>query len=182
MNADEQNLIRGLFDRMSGVGPVEKDAEADALIRDLVARHGDAAYLLVQSVLVQEQALQKADERIRDLQTQVDTLEKRVAQPEAVRTGAGGHKSSGFLGSTGSVPSAGAARASSGFGSAAREQRREDAQPANRGASGGFMAQAMTTAAGVAGGMLLANGISSLFSSGSASAATPDAGSAAATD
>ena len=37
------------------------------------------------------------------------------------------------------------------------------------------MAQAMTTAAGVAGGMLLASGISSLFGSSAATAATPTA-------
>lgn len=183
MNADEQTLIRGLFDRISAQGPVEKDADADALIRDGVAHNPNAPYLLVQSVLVQEQALQMADARIRELESKVADLEKKqVAAPAGRATG-------GFSGASSSVPAAGSGRSSSGFGagaSTASGTPRMAAANANSGhlrpgaaaepqqqqpQRGGFMAQAMATAAGVAGGMLLASGISSLFSGDTATAA-----------
>lgn len=178
MNADEQNLIRGLFDRISAQGAIEKDAQADALIRDGVSRNADAPYLLVQSVLVQEHALQAADARIRELESRITDLEAKAKHaPSAVPAGAGS-----------SVPAAGASRATSGFGAgrgtasatpslaAANANGSQAGHRPQGGTGGGFMAQAMSTAAGVAGGMLLASGISSLFSGDSATAAeTPAA-------
>ena len=51
MTPDERQLIKGLFDRMRGFGPVEKDRDAEALINDSVRQIPDATYMLVQSVL-----------------------------------------------------------------------------------------------------------------------------------
>ncbi len=185
MNANEQDLIRGLFDRMSAMGAIDKDPAADALIQDGVMRNPQAAYLLVQSVLVQEQALQAADARIKELEGKVAALEKPAPQASAAPRASAGFGGAASAGAT-SVPAAGSGRTSAGFGQGAGLAAAPVASPANAGsgpgrnaradanrpAGGGFMAQAMTTAAGVAGGMLLASGISSLFSSGSAEAAS----------
>ena len=71
MTPEERQLIAGLFDRMRGYTLPEKDREAEALINEQVTALRDAPYMLVQSVLVQEHALQQADARIRELEEQV---------------------------------------------------------------------------------------------------------------
>ena len=77
MNSDERQLITDLFDRMASHGLGEKDAQAAQLIAERVRAMPDAPYMLVQSVLVQDMALQQADERIRALEAQVAELEQR---------------------------------------------------------------------------------------------------------
>ncbi|MFZ4806719.1 MAG: DUF2076 domain-containing protein [Hyphomicrobiaceae bacterium] len=192
MNGDERQMISGLFDRMRGVGQVDKDREAEALINDQVRRNPDAAYLLVQSVLVQEHALQQAGGRIEELEERVRELESRAPAPAQQ----GGSFLGGLFGGgagRSSVPAAG--QQSPGFGQQ-RPMGRPMGQPAGtpwggqqagapwgqqpmqpqQRAGGGFLATAMTTAAGVAGGMLLANSISGMLGGNSAQAATPAAG------
>ncbi len=88
MTPEERQLVTGLFDRMRNYTLPEKDGEAEALINERVRAVPDSAYMLVQSVLVQEQALQAADERIRALEEQVRALEAQQRQPS----------SGGFLG------------------------------------------------------------------------------------
>jgi hypothetical protein len=60
MDASEQKLISDLFARMRGMQGIDKDHDAASLIDRETAANPDAAYLLTQSVLVQEQALQTA--------------------------------------------------------------------------------------------------------------------------
>ncbi len=182
MTPDERQLISGLFDRMRAFGATEKDPQAEALIRESVQQIPDASYMLVQSVLVQEHALQQADQRIRELEARVHDLETEAAQAPA--------QGGGFLGglfgggarpaagqaqrvSGGSVPSAGG-RPSSGPGRSGpigAPARGPFGQQPQAGQGGGFLQSAMATAAGVAGGMLLANSISSMLGGGSAEAA-----------
>jgi len=187
MTPEERQLISGLFDRMRSFGSPQKDPEAEALIRESVQQIPDAAYMLVQSVLVQEHALQQADQRIRELEARVNELERQAAQAPAQ---SGGFLSGLFGGgarpaapaarpSSGSVPSAGSKLGSglsngSGPIGAPRGplgQQQQAPQPAG----GSFLQSAMATAAGVAGGMLLANTITSLLGGGSTAhaAATP---------
>jgi len=192
MNGEERQLISGLFDRMRGVGQVEKDREAEALIHDQVRRNPDAAYLLVQSVLVQEHALQQAGSRIEELEARVRDLEVRAPAPAQQ----GGSFLGGLFGGNSgrsSVPAAG--HQSTGFGQqrpmgspvgqpggapwggqqAGAPWGQQPMQPQQR-AGGGFLATALTTAAGVAGGMLLANSISGMLGGNAAQAATTGAG------
>src|ERR1700704_4971454 len=68
MQAQERELITALFGRLQPFEAQPRDGEAEALIRDLVARQPAAPYLLVQTVLVQEQALKAAQERIAELE------------------------------------------------------------------------------------------------------------------
>lgn len=201
MNGEERQLIQGLFDRMRNVPAQEKDREAEALINQGVRQIPDSAYMLVQSVLVQEQALQQAGERIEDLEARIRELEDQMARQPAPQQSSGGFLGGLFGGSSaparpaaaqrsGSVPSIGSRPmgAPSGGGSAwgnapgygSRPQQAGSAwggqqgfagqQPAQA-AGGGFMRSAMTTAAGVAGGMLVAGAISNMMGGGSAHAA-----------
>jgi hypothetical protein len=60
MQSQERELIAGLFDRLRPFESQPRDAEAEVLIREGIARQPAAPYLLVQTVLVQEQALKAA--------------------------------------------------------------------------------------------------------------------------
>ena len=68
MQSEERELITGLFGRLQPFESQPRDGEAEALIKDLAVRQPAAPYLLVQTVLVQEQALKAAQERIAELE------------------------------------------------------------------------------------------------------------------
>jgi hypothetical protein len=55
---------------------LQKDPEADALIQRAVAQQPDAAYLLVQRSLLQEQALKNAKQQITQLQNQLESVQQ----------------------------------------------------------------------------------------------------------
>jgi hypothetical protein len=172
MTPEEQNLISGLFDRLSQAGGQAKDADAERLIRSKIAEVPVAPYLLVQSVLVLQQAVTAAQSRIA-------TLEKQVAEADPAPTQQGGGS---FL--------AGVASLFGGGQPHGQPQRAvppqppplptqvqpaqsqppqpygyppQVPQPAGRGGGGGFLQGALSTAAGVAGGALLFQGIEGLL-------------------
>lgn len=166
MNREEQQLIEDLFARLRNYGgEAGKDPEAEALIRDLIRRSPDAPYYLAQTVIVQQQALERAEARMRQ-------LEEVASQSQQYGSGRGGS----FLSGT-SVPVSGG-RFSGGNQYAPQRAPEAPPQPQQSspwssppgGGSGGFLASALSTAAGVAGGVFLADGIRSLFGGSSASA------------
>ena len=167
MENQERELITGLFGRLQPFEAQPRDAEAEALIRDLAARQPASPYLLVQAVLVQEHALKAAQERIAELEAKV------AAAPAAA---AGG----GFLGSAPKIGPWGAASSAAPAAQAATVQpptsqslAPRPSVPSTRSplqaavsqppAGGGFLRTAMATAAGVAGGALLFEGIRNLM-------------------
>ncbi len=85
MTPEEQQLIGGLFERMRALGPIEKDRDAESYIMQSVLATPDSAYKLVQSVLVQEQALEEATLRIQDLEQRIQQLEQGAAASACVR-------------------------------------------------------------------------------------------------
>jgi uncharacterized protein len=179
MTPDERQLITGLFDRMRGRGPVEKDRDAEALINQTVRQMPDASYMLVQSVLVQDHALQQADQRIRELQEQVQRLDAEAAQGRD----AGGSFLGGLFGwpksqaqaqstARGSVPITGRPASVGGEPMGAPPPSTGPQPSAAQPSAGGeFLKSAMATAAGVAGGMLLANSIRGIMGASPAKAA-----------
>ena len=147
MQAEERDLITGLFDRLRPFDSQPRDPEAEQLIANLVSRQPSAVYLLTQTVLVQEQALKAAQERIAELEAK-----------------AGAAPASGFLSS---APKIGPWGAAPGAAPAAPPPTRSPLQaavaPQPAGGGGGFLRSALTTAAGVAGGALLFEGIRSML-------------------
>lgn len=167
MTPEERQLIAGLFDRMRSYSLPEKDRDAEALINQSVRANPDAPYMLVQSVLVQEQALQAANDRI--IQLEDELREARGEARPAARSG--GFLSGAWGGgrreeTRASVPTIGARAAPSTWGQNAQPQPPQAQQQAPTGGGGGFMKSALATAAGVAGGMLLADGIRNMMSGG----------------
>jgi hypothetical protein len=190
MTPEERQLIAGLFDRMRSYSLPEKDREAEALINEGVRDLPDAPYMLVQSVLVQEHALQEADKRIKALEEHVRSLESGAPE-HAPGSGSflGGLFGAGRAVSEptrgGSVPQVGARATPSVYDSrqpwtppqGGTQQPPPTAQQAAP-AGGGFLRTAMATAAGVAGGMLAASAIRDLLGGSSAQAADKPAGQA----
>jgi hypothetical protein len=168
MLPNERQLIADLFERMRSFGAPQKDAEAEAFIVQLARQNPDAGYMLVQSVLVQEQALAQAQQQIEALESRVRQLEAGGARPAAA---AGGSFLGGLFG--GGRPAAAPARGVAAMGNNPAPARGPwggaAAAPAPAAAAGGgFMRSAMATAAGVAGGVLAANAITSMMSGGGA--------------
>lgn len=150
MQAQERELIAGLFGRLQPFESQARDPEAEALIREAVARQPASSYLLVQTVLVQEQALKAAQDRIAELEAQGG------AQPAA----------SSFLGSAPRIGPWGAQPAAPrGSVPSSVPSTRSPLQAAlsPQPAGGGFLRSALATAAGVAGGALLFEGIRNLM-------------------
>jgi hypothetical protein len=180
MTPEERRLISGLFDRMRNFSAPEKDREADALINQSMRANADAPYMLVQSVLVQEQALEAANARIQDLEDRLREFEDR-REP---RSG-GGFLSGGLFGGrqdegprTASVPQIGARSTPSAFGSresGSRDEPPPSPQPPPASSGGGFMRSALATAAGVAGGVLIADTLRNMLGGGAHASQNPGA-------
>ena len=166
MTSQEQQWLDEFLQRLASAQGVAKDPQADALIRERLAAQPDATYLLVQRALLLEKALHDARQQIAQLQQQ-----------------ASGQSSSSFLGQgldnqfgRNPVPPAApspAYAASPSYPAAPPAQQpgwRErlfgspaaaPSAPAAAGSS--FLGNAAASAAGVAGGMFLFNGIENLL-------------------
>jgi hypothetical protein len=68
MTPQERQLIDDLFDRLSKVENAPRDPEAAAAITQGLRRAPSATYALVQTVLVQDEALKRAHDRIQELE------------------------------------------------------------------------------------------------------------------
>ena len=169
MDQNDRQAIESLFTKLSSVeqqaGP--RDPDADRFIKDQVASQPGAPYFMAQTIVVQEQALAAAQQRIEQLEGQ-----GTQAQPQER-----GGLLSGLFG--GGATAASGARQPSSVPSTGRPSPWGQQAPADamqrRGGGGGFLAGAAQTAMGVAGGMLLGNAIAGMFGGNEANAAEPAA-------
>ncbi len=68
MTPQERQLVDDLFDRLSRVENAPRDPDAAAAIAQGLRKAPNAAYALVQTVLVQDEALKRANSRIQELE------------------------------------------------------------------------------------------------------------------
>ena len=176
MSPEERQLLTDLFTRTQAAAAGPRDRDAEALVEQATRAQPAAAYYLAQAVIVQEKALAAAAERLHALEAQIETLERAGSQQQTASSG-------GFLGSIFGSPSTAASEtpppgpwsrtsAARSYAPAPQTPPPQQAyggpwgggQPQQQAsASGGFLRGALGTAAGVAGGMLLATSISGLF-------------------
>lgn len=71
MTPQERQLLNELFDRLASLENAPRDPDAVAAINEGLQRAPNALYPLVQSVLVQDEALKRADGRIRELEDEL---------------------------------------------------------------------------------------------------------------
>jgi len=182
MNTEEQSLIDGLFTRLKQAEDpsLPRDAQAQARIDEHVRQQPAAPYYMAQAILVQDAALKRLDEQNKQLEAELKQARTQATAPSQGNNG--GFLSSIFGGGHHApaseprqqpqraapvAPAAGGGgwREPSSRGFAQPQQSGFNAAPAapGRAGAGSFMGGALQTAAGVAGGVMLAQGISSLF-------------------
>ena len=167
MSPEERQLLAGLFERTKAASSAPRDQEAETFISEQVKAQPYAPYLLAQTVIVQEQALEGANARIGELEARVRELESKPA---------GGFLGGLFGSQNAGVPPRAAPRPTGpwgnqgGQGGYAGGYAPPPAPPPGyypqEPGGGGFLRGALGTAAGVAGGVLLADSIRNLFSHG----------------
>jgi uncharacterized protein len=188
MTPQERQMVADLFERLGSLEGNQRDPDAERAMREGLARAPNAVYALVQTVLLQEEALKRANTRIEELEHAVN--------PGPAQTQSGGFLDSMrsvFAGqSRGSVPSVRTGGQPGGQGSSGAwgnsppppppppgyqpqpgyppppgyMQGPPMSAPMMGGGGGSFLGTAAATAAGVIGGSMLLNGIRNAFSAG----------------
>jgi uncharacterized protein len=181
MTPQEKDLITTLLTRLKSAGGQPKDSEAEALIRQAMTEQPDGPYYLTQTVLIQDLSLHSAQQRIAD-------LEKQLADAQQAAKPASTSFLGGLFGSRDPAPAPSSSAPAGPWTRTPQVAAAPPAQPYSQGGGyaqpgygqptpggggfmgsgmggggGGFLRSAAATAAGVAGGALLFQGISSLF-------------------
>lgn len=178
MTPQERQLVDDLFDRLARLETAPRDPDADRAIADGLKRAPNAVYALVQTALVQDEALKRADARIRELTGADEPAAQGGGFLDSMRNVLTGRTS---VPSVRSVPASEPdPRWNSGGAYAASNTNAPPygAPPVQSG-GGSFLGTAAASAAGMIGGALLLNSISSMFGhhGGSAFGAVPPAAS-----
>jgi hypothetical protein len=154
MTPQERQLVKDLFDRLATLEGSRRDPEAEALIADGLKRAPHAAYALVQTALVQDEALRAADERLRELEGGEQQGQGSFLD----------NMRDAFLGrreeSRGSVPSV---RPGAVGGARWNDAASGDYPPQQPPQGGSFLGTAAASAAGVIGGAMLLNSFRTMF-------------------
>ena len=152
MQNSDIRLIVDLAESVRNAAPVQKDQEAAQLITQLIGSQPDALYFLVQTVLIQKEALaaQQTTSAGNSAFTAAPAPAPENAQEQRGRWG-------GL------------------FGSRQAQQATPDGSRPS-GGGGSFLKTAAAGAAGVAGGVLLAQGISGIFSTPHGESAAHESG------
>jgi hypothetical protein len=186
MTPQEQQLVADLFDRLASLEGQRRDADAERLIREGLGRAPNSVYALVQTVLLQDEALKRANARIEELEHAAPPAESGGSFLDSVRNILGGRgdqppRSSvppvrqggmGSSGAWGARPDAGPEAGPWGGGYSPPPPGYQPggyppgayppgAPPA--GGGGSFLGTAAATVAGVVGGAMLLNGIRSMM-------------------
>jgi len=164
MTPQESELVDELFNRLVKLETAQRDPEAERLIADGLRRAPHAVYALVQTVLLQDEALKRANARIEELQVQTSAAAEPEQRPagflDSMREALGGRAPHG------SVPSVRTVGANQSQGQQPQPgSPRQTGYPGapGFGSGGSFLGTAASAAAGVIGGSLLLDGIRSMF-------------------
>lgn len=186
MQSEELNLIDGLFSRLKAAqdNSGSRDASAEQRITQHLQSQPAAPYYMAQTILIQEAAVKQLHGQVQALEAEVARLRDENSRQQkssggflAGLFGGGGKPADTAPGNAGwqnndarpqnyNAPSQGYNQAP-GYGQAPAQGYgqgyNQPAPAAPRASGGGFMAGALQTAAGVAGGMVLGNMLTGLF-------------------
>lgn len=188
MTPQERQLVDDLFDRLSRVENAPREPDAEAAIMQGIRRAPNALYALVQTVLVQDEALKHAEARIQELEAGsqpqqqpsggfLDSMRDSILGPgqgrgsvPSIRPGDNAQRG-GPVWNTGQA--LGQADARYGGDPRMNDPRMNDPRAGNPGGGmfggggGSFLGTAAATAAGVIGGSILMNSIRGMMGGGS---------------
>jgi len=176
MTPQERQLVDDLFDRLARVDGAPRDPDATAAIGQGLQRAPNALYALVQTVLLQEEALKRANSRIQELEAAnaasqsqsggfLDSMRETIfgqSQPRGSVPNVRPAESPGRpVWNSGQVmPQSGGPYDQGPYGQGAYGQ---GSRASAFGGGGSFLGTAAAAAAGVVGGSLLLNGIRSMM-------------------
>jgi hypothetical protein len=161
MTPQERQLVDELFARLSQLEQSPREPDAVAAINDGLRRAPNAIYALVQTVLLQEEALKQAQARI-------EQYENGAQQPEPrgfLDSMRGSLFGGGSTPQRSSVPSVGG----SPWNTQPQYQQQQQPQAPQQqggGFGGSFLGTAAAAAAGMVGGSLLMNSLSGMMGGG----------------
>lgn len=182
MTPQERQLVAELFERLAALEKEPRDPGAEQAIREGLAKAPHAVYPLVQTVLVQDEALKTADQHIRELESALQGGPEAAGQPRGFLDNMrdalfGREERAGGEQPRGSVPPVRPGEQPMGV----PPQYRSDApwggaaqpgggvpppmRPESSGGGGSFLGTAAAAAAGVIGGGLLLSGIRNMLGS-----------------
>ncbi|AEO08539.1 hypothetical protein BAKON_181 [Buchnera aphidicola str. Ak (Acyrthosiphon kondoi)] len=168
MKDEEKSLIENLFHRLKKIesSSSERDSSANELIQNLTKKQPSSSYYMVQTILIQETAIKKMSMQIEELKARIKML-----------NGEDINKKPSFLSSFFKKNST----LHTGSNNSNLWKKKEDILPpnyanttilptnqvlptANNNRSSSFLSNALQTATGVAGGMILGNMLMNVFS------------------
>ena len=197
MTPQERQLIDDLFDRLARLENAPRDGEAMSAIMQGLRKAPNAVYALVQTTLVQDEALKRADSRIQELEAATSQQGQPAGFLDSMRDAIfgqnqqhGQNQSQGQSQSPGSVPNVrapeiGGSRPAWNTGQVLQQgqptgqynqpayaQPSYGAQPPQQqspfgGGGGSFLGTAAAAAVGVVGGSMLAGSLRSMMGGGS---------------
>ncbi len=180
MTPEERQMLADLFERIKATSATPRDAQAEAFINDATRSAPFAPYVLAQTVLVQQHALEAAAHRIAELEAatrpNADQQQEQGSflgnlgrtifgggAPSAAQPPRPNYDPAAYQRGPGPAPAPGP-----GYPPPPQPQYGAPQQPGPWGApapsrGGGFLQNAASTAAGVAGGVALGNLLGGLF-------------------
>ena len=190
MNDQERQIISDIFKRLEQTAGQQRDPEAERFIAEKLRTQPYAPYAMAQALYVQEEAMKSLNQQLEQLKAENEQLHQQASQG----SGGGGILSSIFGGGQKSQPAGSFSRPGAQPGYGAQQPQYAPQQPqyapqqggpwggapqggqggpwggqpqaAAAPGGGGFLKGALTTAAGVAGGMVVGNALMNAFSGG----------------
>ena len=92
MTPQERQLVTELFDRLATLETAPRDTDAERAIADGLGRAPHAVYALVQTALVQDEALKRANARIRELEGAPDAAPAQGGFLDTMRAAISGNR------------------------------------------------------------------------------------------
>lgn len=183
MNDQERQIISGIFSRLEQTAGQPRDADAERLIADKIRAQPYAPYAMAQALYVQEEALKSLNEQVEQLRAENEQLSRQgsggggllssifgggsARQAPAGGFGRPGQQQPGYGGQPGYGQQPGQGQGGPWGGAPQGGQGGPwGGQPQQAAGGGGFLRGALTTAAGVAGGMVVGNALMNAFSGG----------------
>jgi uncharacterized protein len=178
MTPQEQELVTDLFDRLAKLESMPRDPAAERLIAEGGQRAPHALYALVQTALLQDEALKRANTRIEELQAELgggeEPQQRQGGFLDSMRDALGFGEPRGSVPNVRAAPAGGGGQPWRGPEPGAGYPPPRAGAPAQMpppgygggpafGTGGSFLGGAASTAAGVLGGALLLDGIRSMF-------------------
>jgi hypothetical protein len=180
VNEQEREVIADIFRRLEQVANEPRDAEAERFIAEKLRQQPYASYAMAQTIFIQERALANLQAEVESLRVEVEESRRepqasggilaslfgggpRPEAPTQRRTASDAPRGASPWGGPSMPREAQGAPEARGYGEPPQSTQGPWGNQMGQSRGGGFLQGALSTAAGVAGGMMMANALTSAF-------------------